>query len=68
MLYKKYHRNFVKQFKKGAKVMCIKTIIEVTKEPYLPNFSSSRIDIEDGEYIWTLVHSGGRVNRYLHVI
>ena len=68
MLYKKYHRNFVKQFKKGAKVMCIKAIIEVTKEPYLPNSSPSRINIDDGEFIWTLVHSKGKINKYLHAI
>lgn len=73
MLYKKYHRNFVRQFKRGVKFIAgcgsISNEFRVTREPYLPDSSSSRIYVEDGKlYTWTLVYPGGRVNKYLHVI
>ena len=72
MLYKKYHRNFVKQFKKGVKfnVGCrsFSGKFRVTREPSLDPLSS-RIYIEDGKlYTWTLMYVSGRINKYLHVI
>ena len=73
MLYKKYHRNFVSQFKKEVKFIVGKygngNGYRVTREPYLIDFKSSRIYIEDGKlFTWTLVYCSGKINKYLHVI
>ena len=35
MLYKKYHRNFVSQFKKGRKYKFSGVVFEITGKPYI---------------------------------
>lgn len=59
MLYKKYHRNYVRKFKKGVKLRYHYSQVEVTKEPY--RFGRS-IEIEvDNRYIWTIVSISGKI-------
>ena len=64
MLYKKYHRNYVRQFKKGVKLL---NRNEVTKEPYLIGRS---IEIEVNRYILTIVSASGKIHyrEYLYVV
>lgn len=40
MLYKKYHRNFVKQFKKGTRFEINKMVCEVVDEPFIDDWPS----------------------------
>ena len=77
MLYKKYHRNFVRQFKKGVKLfigsivrlsndLSINEHREITKEPF---WFGIRVEIEvDGKYILTIVFPSGKINKYIRVI
>ena len=60
MLYKKYHRNFVSRFKKGAKVRYNNGVKgKITIEPY---YVLGTIRIIDSKYgPWTLVMSSGRL-------
>lgn len=77
MLYKKFHRNFVRKFKKGTE-FSYKTSRNrdtyrdtVRVEPYaLTNFHSSRVRVESNENDWilTLVFENGIINKYLHAI
>ena len=63
MLYKKYHRKYARQFKKGVK---LHNRNEVTKEPYLIGRS---VEIEvDGKYILTIVFPSGKINKYIRVV
>lgn len=73
MLYKKYHRNFVKQFKKGVKFRCndYNGFKEVIIEPFIVSYklyrNVSRVDVmilQDGniDYYpepWTIIFPGG---------
>lgn len=66
MLYKKYHRNFVRRFKKGAiLIFDLGMSDEIILEPF--------IDRDYGEicirctYEWTLVFSDGRINHKMKV-
>lgn len=68
MLYKKYHRNFVKQFKKGVKFKwsgISSGIGIVKKEPYY-NYAIYVTDSKHG--LWNLVNLGGEINKYLYVV
>ena len=64
MLYKKYHRNFVRQFKKGTKVKFKNynsfIIGKVSSEPIV-NFGVTNIIIEE-EWIAGLVFLDGTIN------
>ena len=70
MLYKKYHRKYVSQFKKGTVFKWNRSLsVEVvTKEPYY--FNDKFIFIKDSKYIrWDLVYVyNGRVNKNLYVV
>lgn len=68
MLYKKYHRNFVRQFKVRAVFGTTRAIYRyiVEKEPYYDGvFKGIRIISDKGN--WDLVYDG-RINKYLYVV
>lgn len=68
MLYKKYHRNFIRQFKKGTE---FKAIGDVCLRKVVRGFLASGgfICIEDNRgCVCDLVFPGGKINKYLHVI
>ena len=69
MLYKKYHRNYVSQFKKGAKFRIFNSgyLAEVTKEPciYQTDGGSKAIRVNYG---WRLIFSGGIINKDIYVV
>lgn len=68
MLYKKYHRSYVSQFKKGVKFRYNDTMCEVTRGPYITQndiLSPQVICIEDKLYTWTLLFPGGRTYKDL---
>ena len=73
MLYKKYHRSYVSQFKKGIEFVYNgekKYIVE--KEPYIRQievYGRMAIYIEDKLYSWSLVLPAGRIfKNYISVI
>lgn len=69
MLYKKYHRSYVSQFKKGVKFVCRGSNrysrYTVERNPY---YVYRDIRLTGIEYCLTLVFSDGIVNENLHVI
>ena len=66
MLYKKYHRNFIRQFKKGVKYECFSGRYIVSKEPY---YRGEEIRIIDSKCsVWVLVCMDGKINKYINVI
>lgn len=71
MLYKKYHRNYVSQFKKGVKVkfMYNDMIYEVVKEPYYSN-DNHRIEFRSSSYfcIWLLIYPSGFINYDIKIV
>lgn len=73
MLYKKYHRSYVRQFKKGTEFVCNgekKYIVE--KEPYIrltDIYGQKTIHIDDKLYTWSLVLPTGRIfKNYISVV
>lgn len=75
MLYKKYHRNYVSQFKEEVELKLER--YTVIMEPYIELNFTTRIPrpyvvvyLEDnsGKTLWTLVYSDGSINEYLHAI
>lgn len=68
MLYKKYHRNFVRQFKGGVRYKCFsggKRYI-VAKEPY---YRGEEIRIIDSECsVWVLISMDGTINCKIKVL
>ena len=67
MLYKKYHRNYVKQFKKGVKFNII-SVESVMKEPRY-DIINKIIYITGSKYgCWNLVFPDGRLDKCRHVI
>lgn len=73
MLYKKYHRNFVSQFKKGIEFRYRGTrdTDTVKEEPYaliLTNFCRIRVESNKHAWILSLIFENGIINKYLHVI
>ena len=65
MLYKKYHRNFIRQFKKGVKYECFSGCYTVDKEPY----SYYNIRIIDSECsVWILISRDGSINNKIKVL
>lgn len=69
MLYKKYHRDYVSQFKRGVKFACEDGIrysmYTVEKEPY---YVYGDIRLTGIEYYLVLVFYDGKINRYIHVV
>ena len=68
MLYKKYHRNFVKQFKFRAvfgTTGIYRYIVET--EPYYDGILKA-IRMISGKGYWNLVYQGGQINENLHVV
>lgn len=72
MLYKKYHRNFVKQFRKGSKIKSKRTACltwdTVEEEPYV---FSREIHIASSAYshwLIVLVDSRGQLAKDINVI
>ena len=82
MLYKKYHRNYVRKFKKGVKFKLVfierdSDIYEVTMNPLIlegDHIMPTRIQvpvIKVAKVIWSkiiLVFSGGRIERRIRII
>lgn len=68
MLYKKYHRNFVRQFKFRAVFGATgihRYIVEI--EPYYDRiFKGIRMTCDKGN--WDLVPYNGIINKHLHVV
>lgn len=65
MLYKKYHRNFVRQFKEGTEFR-YKTYRDVVlKEPH---FDYGCIRITGDKYYLVLVYSSGRINYNIKIV
>ena len=70
MLYKKYHRNFVKQFKVGTK---IKIYLEIennctTTIQRAPYIEFLQIRIIDNLHIRTLMSRNGRLRKDIEII
>ena len=71
MLYKKCHRNFVKQFKVGVRFNHYITQLSVYTVVHEPQYSMSNRCIEflsNNNIMWNLVFPGGEINKYLNVI
>jgi len=68
MLYKKYHRSYVSQFKKGVKFRYKEYSAEVVEvEPYF-KVDFHEIHVNGDKYRWILVYSIGRIERNIKVI
>jgi len=77
MLYKKYHRNYVSQFKKGAKLRKDSDIQTVTTRPF-PRLNlvtgrsyitvDTTIDEPGGWIRWALVSSDGKINHRIELV
>ena len=75
MLYKKYHRNFVREFKIGVEFRCyvspsVYTAYVVEKEPYY-NERSRCIEFRSNSYFsrWTLINlDAGSINNSIKVV
>jgi len=70
MLYKKYHRNFIRKFKKGVKCYRLDSpLYEVVKEPHYSNVNH-RIEFQSSSYfgIWPLIFSSGSINYKINVL
>ena len=62
MLYKKYHRNFIKRFKKGVKFRHGGRIFEVGIEPYITYSPVSIINFSVGSGTFgRLIYSSGKL-------
>lgn len=73
MLYKKYHRSYIRQFKKGTEFVYNgerRYIVE--KEPYILQtdiYGQKTIHVDDKLYTWSLVLPAGRIFKgYIHVV
>ena len=70
MLYKKYHRNFVRQFKKGVKFNFFNSqLSEVTREPYYSTYHQ-HIEFQSTSIIpvWTLIYPSGFINYDIKIV
>lgn len=65
MLYKKYHRNFVKQFKKGAKFKYIHSnnLTEIVEDGPFYFKRTNYIEVRAGYVWWDLISPGGKINK-----
>lgn len=65
MLYKKYHRNYVRRFKKGVEVefeQDLETIDRVIIEPSIMKYGKN-VYIGYNDY-WILIESDGKLMKY----
>ena len=72
MLYKKYHRNYVRQFKKGIKFSYKTYNNEICKdivriEPFYNDIKDKSIHMTGSKYGWTLVYCNGRVDYKIRI-
>ena len=71
MLYKKYHRNFIRKFRYGTKIKvhfdnsCTTTVL---RDPYIDSYHSSWILIEDDFMIRKLILKNGRLREDIEII
>lgn len=69
MLYKKYHRNYVKQFKKGTKIAIGSGEDyysgKVVNDPF---YMYSSVYIGDIKHLWILVLPSGKTNKHIYII
>lgn len=67
MLYKKYHRNYISKFKKGTRYGYKAYSGEIYKDIVRrePFYNNGGINITGKKFGWTLVYSGGRINKDL---
>jgi len=66
MLYKKYHRNFVRKFRKGTKVKynIYFSFYTVVRDPYYSNDHCIRFESNHSrDPNWILVFPGGSISR-----
>lgn len=64
MLYKKYHRNFVRQFKIGTKFTFSNRPVEIVdKEPIYSKYSHY-IEVRSHYLWWKLIKSDGKLIKY----
>ena len=70
MLYKKYHRNFVKQFKIGAKFKFIHSnnLTEIVNAGPFYFKRSNHIEVQAGYIWWRLIYQNGKINKNLYVV
>lgn len=73
MLYKKYHRNYVRKFKKGTEFVYNgerRHVVE--KEPYIHQtdiYCQKAIHVDDKLYTWSLILPAGRIFKdYIDVV
>ena len=66
MLYKKYHRNFVRQFKEGSRYECFSGRYIVNKEPYYRG--EEILIIDSGCSVWVLISMDGSINYKIKVL
>ena len=70
MLYKKYHRNFVRQFKVGVRFnyyLITQLSYTVVREPQY-SISNHCIEFLSNRNNTRLVYLDGRINKYINVI
>ena len=76
MLYKKYHRNYVRQFKNGVKLNIIHKYSddsfinsEVREEPFVNHCFLVGISIVDSHnYQWFIVYNSGMFNDKIKIV
>ena len=80
MLYKKYHKNYVKQFKEGAKIVidCLEFVVDSSPFVTMDHYSNlpatvigvglCRIPVCDKCCRTVLVYSNGKLDSLCHVI
>ena len=71
MLYKKYHRNFIRKFRYGTKIKvnfdnsCTTTVL---RDPYIGSYSSTGILIEDDLMVRKLILKNGRLREDIEIV
>jgi len=71
MLYKKYHRNFVRQFRYGTKIkvhLDNSDITTVLRDPHVDLYHPSWILIEDDFMIRKLIRMNGKLREDIEII
>ena len=68
MLYKKYHRNFVKQFKVGTKIKYLLENNNCTTTIRAPYIEFLQIRIIDNLNIRTLMSRNGRLRKDIEIV
>lgn len=77
MLYKKYHRNYIRQFKEGTKVIyktCGVTIKDTVRlEPYYTDYyddivGDRGIYLTGYKYAWALIYYNGKLDYKTEIV